>query len=453
MTRWSYPSPAMLKWGCFGFLLLACSLAWSQVDTTSSDTANGSAGDTQLRLPPPVSGQAYPTEFAGDTAQNYWSGGFTVSSAYSSNVTGGTNPVGSMSYSFWPTIALNMVTLRSQLRFSYSPGFTLYQHTSGYNQADQNVNVNFQYLISPNLTISLQDAFIKTSNLFNQPNPLSASPVSGSVPAPGVAVIAPLADQINNATSAQLTYRVSAAGTLGGGGSFSRLFYPSPEQVPGLYNSRSEGGSAFYSQRLGEKYYLGVNYQYQRTLSSQANAPGSQTQTQTVFAFLSIYLRPTLSVSISGGPQHYTATQQPFPPSSSWSPLLMVSVGWQGGRTTLAANYSRIVSGGGGLNGAFHSTTAGASANWKVSRNWNTGVAANYADNKTLTPLFSSSSGGSSISGTLSAQRSLGTHLNLQFGYSWTHQNYEQIAAVANAPNVSRVFVSLNYQISKPLPR
>ncbi len=240
---------------------------------------------------------------------------------------------------------------------------------------------------------------------------------------------------------------------LGGGGNFSSLYYSDPEQVSGLYNSRSAGASVFYSRQLGEKYHTGIEYQYQHILSSQANSIGSEIQTQTIFAFLSIYLKPTLSVSVSVGPQHYTATQQPFPPSSSWSPLLMVSVGWQGQRTTLAANYSRTVTGGGGLNGAFHANMVGASANWRISRNWTTGVGANYADNKTLTPLFLSSSGGRSISGTLSAQRSLGTHLNLQFGYSWTHQDYEQIAAVANAPNVSRVFVSLNYQISKPLPR
>ncbi len=443
----------MLARVCFGLVLLACSPAWCQVDTSNADATNGSKDDTQLQVPPPVSGQAYSSAFAGETEANYWSGGFTLSSAYSSNVTGGANPVGSMSYSLWPTIALNKATPQLHLLLSYSPGFTIYQRTSAYNQADQNVSANLQYRISPNFTISLQDVFSKTSNIFNQPNPLSGSPISGSVSAPGVAVITPFGNQINNGTSAQLTYQVSATGMLGAGGNFATLYYPNPEQVSGLYNSQSVGGSVFYSRRLGEKYYLGANYQYQQTISSQANLTGSQTQTQTVSAFLSIYLKPTLSVSISGGPQHYTATQQPFPPSSSWSPMLMVSVGWQGERTTLAANYSHMVSGGGGLNGAYDSSSAGLSANWKVSRDWTAGVAASYSDNKTLTPLFLSSSGGSTILSTVSAQRAVGEHLNLQFGYSWTHQNYEQIAAVAAAPNYSRVFVSLSYQFNRPLHR
>ena len=32
--------------------------------------------------------------------------------------------------------------------------------------------------------------------------------------------------------------------------------------------------------------------------------------------------------------------------------MIMASLGWQGERTTLAASYARVVSGGGGLNGA-----------------------------------------------------------------------------------------------------
>jgi hypothetical protein len=443
----------MLARVCFGLLLLACTPAWCQLDTGSSDADNASTDNSQLRVPPPVSGQAYPTTFAGETESNYLSGGFTLTSAYSSDVTGGTNPIGDMSYSFWPTIAVDKVTPRLQLVLGYSPGFTIYQRSSGYNSGNQNINANFQYRISPNMTISLQEGFHKTSNIFDQPNPLSATPVSGSVPVPGVAVIAPIADQLNNTTGAQLTYQVGESSTLGAGATFNTIYYPNPEQVSDLYNSRSAGGSVFYSRRLREKYYLGVTYRYQYILSYQASSPGSQTDTQTVFMFFSVYLKPTLTVSISGGPQHYTATQPPFPASSAWSPLLTVSVGWQGQRTTLAASYSRIVSGGGGLNGAFHSNSAGASANWKMSRDWNAGVAANYTDNQTLTPLFLSSSGGRTLLGTVSAQRSLGEHASLQFGYSWTSQNYEQIMPIASAPNVNRVFVSLSYQFTRPLHR
>ena len=133
----------MLARVCLGLLLLACTSAWCQVDTSSSEAATDSTDDVQLQVPPPVSGQAYSSEFAGDTESNYLRGGFTFSSAYSNNVTGGTNPVGDMSYSIWPTLALDKMTPRLHLVLSYSPGFTFYQHTSAYNQANQNVGCEF----------------------------------------------------------------------------------------------------------------------------------------------------------------------------------------------------------------------------------------------------------------------------------------------------------------------
>ncbi len=441
----------MLARLCFVLLLLRCVPAWCQADTSNSSSGNGT--DASMQVPPPVSGQGYPTTFAGDTASNYWKAGFTLTSAYTSNVTGGSSPVGAMNYSFWPTIGLSKATSQLQLGLNYSPGFTLYQHVNGYNQADQNFNINLQYRTSPRLTFSLQDAFLKTSNLFAQPNPLAATPVSGAAPVSGATVIAPLGDQISNLTAVQATYQVNATGMVGASGTFSTLYYPNPGQVSGLYNSRSAGGSLFYSRQLGEKYYTGVTYQYQQILSSQTDMIGSRTQIQTFSGFLSIYFRPTLSVSISGGTQYSTATQLPFPPSTSWTPTLTVSAGWQGQRTTLAASYSHLVSGGGGLNGAFHSETAATSANWRMTRYWNAGIAATYADNTSLTPFFLSSSGGRTIAGSLSAQRALGEHFNVQFGYSWTHQVYEEIAVISAAPNVSRVFISINYQVTKPLQK
>ncbi len=444
----------MLARACLGLLLIACTSAWSQVETSSTETATDTAAEEQLQVPPPVSGQAYPSEFAGDTESNYLRGGFTLTGAYSSNITGGTNPVGDMSYSIWPTLAIDKTTPELHLILSYSPGFTFYQHTSAYNQSNQNVGVNFQYHLSPNLTVNLQDTFYKASNVFNQPNPLSATPVSGAVPAQSVAVIAPVADQLNNTAAAQLTYQVSADGMVGATGTFSELYYPNPAQAPGLYNSRSAGGSAFYSRRLREKYYIGGTYQYQNVLSYQAASTSLQTQTQTVFLFLTVYLKPKLSLSVAGGPQHYRATQSLSPASESWAPMTMVSVGWQGERTTVAASYTRTATGGGGLNGAFHSNSATVSTTWQMSRTWTAGISGSYSNYKTLTPLFVlASPGGHTILGTVSLRHSLTDHLNVQFGSSWAHQNYGEIEAISANPNINRAFVSINYQFIRPLER
>ncbi|MFZ0707616.1 MAG: hypothetical protein WAM71_18595, partial [Candidatus Korobacteraceae bacterium] len=229
----------MLARVCFTFLLLACSLAWSQVETNGQDASASSADETQLSVPPPVSGQSYATTFAGETESNYLRYGITFSTGYSNDVTGGDPPVGSMSYSIWPTLALDRVTYRMHLLLNYSPGFTFYQKASSLNQGNQNVALNLQYRLSPNLSATLQEGFQKTSNIFNQPNPLNATSVSGSAPTPGVAVILPAGDQMSNTTSAQVTYRVNESGMIGGSGNFTSLDYSNSNAVSGVFNSRS----------------------------------------------------------------------------------------------------------------------------------------------------------------------------------------------------------------------
>ena len=456
MTRSSYLKTVLLLILCAA-LGPVCLPAWGQEETTATGTGTDADSvandDAPLLVPPAVSNQSYPTEFAGETEQNYLRGGFTFGSAYSNNITNSTQPISDTSYSFWPTIAVNKATPQMQLALSYSPGFTIYQHTSSYNQVNQNLAFNLQYRVSPRFNISVLEGFHKSSNIFDRPTPLAVTTVSGAPPITGLGIISPLADQINNATSVQLVYQLNATSSVGVTGGFATLQYLNSQQSSGLYNSESESGSAFYSHRLGERFYVGTNYQYQNTLSYQTALPSTHAQTQTVFAFLSTYLKPSLSVSISGGPQHYAGTQPPFPPAASWSPLLIVSGAWQGQRTTLALSYSRIVSGAGGLSGVYHSTTVGASATWKVNRNWNTGVGASYGNNTALSPLFVASGGGRTILGTFSAQRTLGEHANLQFGYNWTSQNYQQFAPIGSIPNINRVFVSLSYQFTKPLQR
>jgi hypothetical protein len=167
-----------------------------------------------------------------------------------------------------------------------------------------------------------------------------------------------------------------------------------------------------------------------------------------------MFLKPDLSVSISGGPQHYSSVQSTLPAAASWQPMTMVSVNWQGERTTIAGSYARTVGGGGGLNGTFHSNNAGMSLLWRASRNWTTGLSGNYTNFDNLTPLFASSSpGGHTLSGTASLQRTLNEHTNIQFGYNWAHQSYPSLQTVSNDPNINRVFVTISFTFTKPLQR
>jgi len=436
-------------------ILFATVRLWSQVDTNPTEATTSPADDARMLTPPPVSGAAYPTEVASETRSNYVRGGLTFNSAYTDNLLGGTEgkPISDISYSIWPTIALDETTSRLHTVLTYSPGFTFYQHTSSFNQADQNVGVEFRYRFSPHVTLSVRDSLHKTSNVFNQPDLLSATPVSGSAQTPTVAVVAPVADQLNNTGNAELTYQFTRNGMVGAGGTFSNLHYPNPAEVPGLYDSSSAGGSVFYTHRLSKKHYIGTSYQYQRILSYPI-ASQSETQTQYVSVFYTVYLRPTLSLSLSGGPQHYDVYQPSLPSSQAWSPAGTASLGWQERHTSFAASYSRLVTGGGGLLGAYHSNSASGSLRQQVTRNWNVGLTASYSIYKNLEPFFFlSNPGGHTVLGSASVQRKLREHLNAEVGYTRLHQSYDNIAAVSTFPNVNREWISISYQFARPLGR
>jgi hypothetical protein len=444
----------MLKRTCLGLALLAAVPLWSQVDTNATQANANPQDEARMLTPPPVNGQAYPTTPAAETRSNYLNAGLTFSTAYSDNVLEGItgNPVSDISYSVWPRIALDETTPRLHSILTYSPGFTFYQRTGARNEMDQNVALDFQYRLSPHVTASVRDSFQKTSSVFNQPDLLAAG-VYGSPQAPTLAAIPPLADLLSNTANGELTYQFSATGMVGAGGTFTNLHYPNPAEVPGLYDSSSRGGSAFYSHRLSRKHYVGAMYQYSRMLAYPVGAQ-SETQTQTVFAFYTIYLKPNLSLSLSGGPQHADVTQLPSPAFSSWSPAATASLGWQGRHTSYAASYSRIVTGGGGLIGAFHSNSANASARWQIARTWNVGSAASYAIYKTLTPFFFlTNPGGHTVSGTVSLQHQLSEHFNAELGYTRLHQNFNGISVISTNPDTNREYISISYQFARPLGR
>jgi hypothetical protein len=435
--------------------LLAAIPLWSQVDTNGAAGSANPADDARMAVPPAVSGQAYPTSTTSESRSNYLDYGVTFSTAYNDNVLGGSsaNPVSDVNYSLWPTIALDETTPRLHSLVTYSPGFTFYQRTSSRNEADQNAAIDVQYRLSAHVTASLRDSFHKSSGFFNQPDLTAASPVYGSGQVPPVTVIAPLADQLSNLATAEGTYQFSADDMIGAGGVFARLHYPDPTQVPGLYDSSSIGGSAFYNRRLTGRQYIGVTYQYSRILAYPIGAQ-SEIQTQTVLLFYTVYLKPTLSLSFSGGPQHSNVVQFPLPAAQSWSPAAIASMGWQGRRASFATSYSQLVTGGGGLAGAFHSSSAYASARWQIARTWNVGLTASYATYSSLTPLsVPSSPGGHTIFGGASTQHQIGQHLSIEAGYDRLHQSYGSIATVSNAPDTNREFISISYRFARPLGR
>jgi len=434
----------MIKQVCLSLALYVALPAWSQVPSAAG---NG----TQMLTPPPVNGEAYPNEVGSEARTNYVRGGVSFSPSYINDVVGvsDVNPVSDVGYSIFSNISMNKITPRLHWTMSYSPGVTIYQHTSSENQENQILDLSFQYRLSPHVTFSVRDYLLKSSNVLNQANPLAGTAAPGSQ-TPLNAVIELVGNELGNVANTELTYQFSRNGMIGGQGTFTNLDYLDQTKVVGLYDSRSSGGSTFYSHRLARKHYIGATYQYTRILAYPPHTV-TEVQANTIFFFYTLYLNRTFSFSFSGGPQHYEIAQ--FPLSfSSWSPNVTASMGWQGLHANVAASYSRTISGGGGLVGVFLTNRADATARWQLARTWNAGLAGTYADNKNLTPSsFVSTGGGLSIAGSVTAEHPLSEHFKLAFGYTGLHQSYSGIPVLTKSPFINREFVAISYTFSKPL--
>ena len=463
-----------------GALFLMSVPAWSQDESRpvpvpaatgpgSNASANGdesaSVDDSSGRMltPPPVSGQSYPIVLTSQERSNYLRGGLAFTSAYTDNAVGPVNghPVSDISYSVWPTVALDETTTRSHLVLAYAPGFTFYQRESSLNQADENASINFQYRLSPHVTFSARDGFQKSSSVFNQPDLGTAGVVSGGTQVPNQSVIAPIADQLSNSGNAGITYQFAANSMVGASGTFTNLHYPDQAEVPGLFDSASQGGLVFYSVRVSRINYFGATYQYQR-LAVVSRAGNQRDANPRVASFLHACIRRRDSrFPFSEGRNTQTVGPQ-FSDTGidrldrgfqSWNPAAGGSLGWQGHLSSLAISYAHLISSGGGLIGAVKTDNVSASIRQQLRRTLSASVAGGYAENDILAAAPLTAGNGHTVSGTASLQQLFGQHLNVQLGYTRLHQNYSTVAVLAATPDTNREFVSISYQFSRPLGR
>jgi hypothetical protein len=441
----------MYSWALLILGLAAVVPARSQV---APEASGGTSDESQMQTPPPVSSQSYPTEVGAEAQSNYLRGGLSFATSYIDNLyAGSSTAIAEKTYSILPSVAYDQVTPRQHRMFTYSPGFTFYQPSSSLNETDQSLNALYEYRLTEHLTLNANDSFQKSSTSSALLGSANGSAVSGSPQPITPGILAPFAQRLTNTANAQLSFQFSSSGMVGVSGMLMKMDYPNPSESSGLYNSDERGGGAFYNRRISASQYVGVNYQYSHVVAYPPDGQ-SVTQTQNISAYYSVYPRHNLSISVSSGPQYYAITQTSFSGSSGWSPMVVASVGWQGVRTNLAASYSRQVTAGGGLLGAFDSSGANASARWQVSRALTAGASANYAINKSITPLLSAGvENGHSVSGSATIGYTINQHFVMNFEYDHVHQSYSGIAAVSSNPNSDRETISLAWHFTRPLGR
>ena len=442
----------MIKLVCLSLALLFIPSAWSQVEPSATGGEVPTGESDQMAIPPPISVTPYPTEVGIQARENYWSGGVIFTSAYNDNVLPGYTPVPISDYTYfiWPTFSVRQQTPRHTLSATYAPGFEFYQKATALNAVNQNADGSFQYRISRRATFNLHDSFQQNSNVFDQPFVFSGV-VSGTVQGPSSFVIVPYASQLANTLAGELSYQFGLNGMIGFGGNHSLLNYPTLSQVPGLFNSTSEGGMVFYNRRLSGSRYAGAIYQYSHITTTPTS---STTQTHLLSLFYTFYLHRNLTASIAAGAQHYQFEQTSVPQFNGWSPQVAASMGWQERRLNFAVDYSRSVSAGGGLLGVYNSSSANGHVVWQASQNWTLNLQGSYLIVKNATPLSESSyAGGHSVMGDASVARRIGDRITVQAGYDRLHQSYSGVALVNSAPDSNRGFVSISYQFKRSIGR
>jgi hypothetical protein len=451
-----------------GLFLLSSGLLWAQDNTPSMPVpapqvpalTGLAANPDPMLIPPPVSGQVFPTLFTSEERSNYLRGGLAFTSAYTNNALGSVNgePVSDIAYSVFPTVALDETTPRMHTLVNYAPGFTFYQHTSSRNEQDQNASIDFAYRLSPHVTFSARDLFQKSSNVFNQPDLASAEGVSGGAAVANFSVIPPIADRLSNSGNVGIVAQIAANAMVGASGIFTNLHYPNEAEVPGLFDTSSQAGEVFYSLRVSPMHYLGVTYQYQRLLSYPTGGE-NETQTQAVLFFYTLYPNSRFSISFFGGPQYANAGPQLSgstavlsAASRSWNPAAGASLSWQRRVTTLAMSYSHIISNGGGLPGAVRLDNASLSIRQQLTRTLRASLTGGYAQNDLLTSAVPNDNG-HTLSATPILEQQFRQHVTVQLGYTRLHQDYSNVPVISQTPDTNREFISVSYEFSRPLGR
>jgi hypothetical protein len=462
-----------MKRVCIGVIVLTAVRLWAQGGSSTTpapavsasfDNANNAAAtdnNDTMQTPPPVSGQAYASVVGSAERSNYLRGGVTISSAYTDNAVGAVNgyPVSDISTSITPSLSLDEVRSRLSSTLTYATGFTFYQRETERNEADQTASLRLQYRLSPHVILSGNDSFQKSSNVFNQPDLSTVTTVSGGIQQANFSVIAPIADVLRNSGNAGISYQFALNQMIGATGTFSTIHYPNSAEVPGLYDSSSQGGSFFYSWRVSPRSQLGATYQYQRMVSSPGGGV-DETQTHAVMLFYSLQLPSRFSVSFFGGPQYSDTVQPPLaplmisiPPAKSWTPAVGGSFGWQGKLTRAAFSYSHVISGGGGLVGAVHLDSASASFGRQIHKTINASVSGMYAQNSVLGGALPGENSGHTVSASAALQKQFLQHISVQLGYTRLHQDYSDVPVISSTPNTNRESISISYQFSRPLGR
>ena len=442
-----------------GILLLAALPLWSQAHSGAQPAgeegaifspgesfgAEPAGEEAPMIAPPRFRDEGSPLLFASETPRtNFLRGGLNFGTVYDDNIlpTGGP-AISDVRYSIWPSLSLEQSRSRLRWNLTYSPGFRFYQTNTSLDGIDHSLAIDLEYRLSPHVTLSMGEGFQKSSDVLNLSD-------AGVVQGATTSLVPPATTKISNAGDVGLTYQFRQNEMIGVKGAVSGLWYQNRAALNGIFDSTAGGSEVFYSHRLSANHYIGATYDFQKLFTHPGHA---ETETQSMVFNYTLYLPPSLTMSVFAGPQYSASHGGNTFPLRTWSPAAGASVGWRGEHTSLVASYARQINDGGGLSGAVRSNSANLSARWRFARRFTTGLEGTYIANRVLDSDAQFGDGGHTWSATVSLEHPIGERLSAQMGYTRLHQSYPNVSAIFNRPTRNNVWFSLAYRFERPLGR
>ena len=388
---------------------------------------------------------------------NYLRAGVNVGAAYDDNaLLAPSDKLGNMTYSVFPSIALDQSTSRMRWTLRYGSGLTVNQRLSKQNHGSHDLHFDSEFRLSPHVNFRAAEDFSLIAGMFGT----SADPGSQSGGMNGT-LIAPLANRRSSQTVVETNYHFARKDVIGASGSFYDLHYSDVSTgSERLADTQVAAGSGFWFHQMFRGDWAGVGYRFQR----MTYGPIGETRVHSFTLVNTLTLSKGLTLYAYIGPEYSDnygiAATGPdagqVASFSDWSTAGGVELGWQNQRTSLNAGYSKQVSNGSGILGAVRLENIHAGFRRELLAGWAAGVTATYGDNEALT--LASATGATSIKSTLvgfSVERNIGRSFGLQFGYFHDIQTrYESSTPSTNHDaNRNRYSVTLSYQWAKPLGR
>jgi hypothetical protein len=481
MTRTRFFSALLATWLCAATSILCAQSAppaRAGEDPTAAPTARQEpvkvAGaetaeqDDRAPVPALINGEVRSLAFSSELDRtNFLSGGVTVGATYDDNVLSDTTkPVGGYTASILPYIAIDQSRNRIHWDLNYAAGFVANQRLSDENQQSHNFGGDLEYRLSPHVDLRVSDHFLYTTSFFDLLQQNVGSPGSGALQQPNQSVITPLAKRISNLASAEVNYQYSANDMVGGSGTFyTSRFRDVPAGSVTLLDTDTQQADGFYTHRMTRSDWLGAAYEYQQL----SFTPGSdQATTHSFLLFNTIYLRPRMSFSIFGGPEHFDYDSQQITQVVAVPVVLVVSTpvsrqkwtysaganfNWQGERTSAQLGVSRRVTDGGGILGPVELVSAEAALRQKITRSTTVALGGVAGDNRLLANFNGVADKLRSTSGSVALEQMLGRSFMVSLGYGRDYQRQSGGTPPPTDVNHNRGWVSLTYSFSKAIGR